>query len=205
MGILLLKCACIWSLGRLILTSLFYFSYTSHKPCSLLWSFLISVKKENNLRWLEFKKHLTSGWQSLYLENQIWWIFYFLMTERIIIWSTQGRFSLPFLCSSHRRSFCETGVGCSEAVALQAHNPWGICSAYSCAVVVGLTGMWACAPALPGSVQAVDAKYSQAESLPILEHQGRSSWLSWKYLNILFIDHIELTLSMSYCFAIKSI
>lgn len=44
------------TLGRLILTTLFYFSYTSHKPCSLLLLFLISVKKGNNHRWLKVQE-----------------------------------------------------------------------------------------------------------------------------------------------------
>lgn len=130
------------TLGRLILTTLFYFSYASHKPCSLLLLFLISIKKGNNLRWLKVQETFNFRMAIILCREPDLVDLFFLMSECIIIWSTRGCLSLSFLYLSHHRSSCEAGLGCcSEAVALQAHNPWGICSAYSCAVVVGLTGM----------------------------------------------------------------
>lgn len=66
LAVLLFKWAYIWVPGKLILTiprlihlkaftELFYFSYTSHKPCSVLL-FVIPVKKEKNLRWLKVQE-----------------------------------------------------------------------------------------------------------------------------------------------------
>lgn len=104
MGILLFKCACIWGLGRLILITLFYFSYTSQNPCFLL---LISIKKKNHLRWLEVQETFNFRMViSVGREPDL--VGLFLMSEHIIIWSTQGCFPFSLF---HHRSFCEAGPG----------------------------------------------------------------------------------------------
>lgn len=173
LAVLLFKWAYIWVPDKLILTiprlihlklsqSCSTFSYTSHKPCSvLLLLSVIPVKKEKNLRWLKVQEK-SKFRVTIFVLNQIRWtrIPFFLTSGCIVLWSTWGCESFLSMCLSHQRCFCEVSLGSpSEAVATQIPNPWGNFSIFLCCAVNAQCKMWACNTALPdSSMEIVGAK-----------------------------------------------